>query len=431
MRITARLTLMRGVVNSSTPTLIPPPPHLQRTGKREQRPSLLARIAAMRFLSVSLFIHAIIVLFGGSVVLFTHVTETPDFVAGEGELVTPGDADSPPPATPPNPQDTPAYQAPSPQVATPTVDAITSATALASYHVDSAPTLPNPTKIGTLSSAGKGIESKLAGIGAGGGMKGGKAFFGIHETKDNKGIGLTGSLYDGKQTRTRKPTNMDVNQFGALVSKFVREGWKESVLADYYKAPNTLTTTQIFIPNMPADEGPKAFEVDKEVQPSRWLVHYRAKVSPPHDGNYRFVGAGDDYLVVRLNNKVVLDHGFAQATDWKPEKYYNYGFTGVPNGFARGDKFHAVAGQYYDLEILISERPGGLVFFCLMMEDQDMEYSKDAKGNPILPVFRLADGPMPELEKGQTLPPYDPNAPIWKSQPFRGGSTFSQFFGGK
>jgi hypothetical protein len=182
---------------------------------------------------------------------------------------------------------------------------------------------------------------------------------------------------------------------------------------------------------MSANEGPKAFDVDKEVQPSRWLVHYRAKVSPPRDGNFRFVGAGDDYLVVRLNNKVVLDHGFAKATDWKPDNYYNYGWTGVPNGFARGDKFRAVAGQYYDLEILISERPGGLVFFCLMLEDQDMEYGKDGKGNPILPVFRLADGPMPELEKGQTLPPYDPNAPIWRSQPLRGGSAFSQIFGTK
>lgn len=88
-----------------------------------------------------------------------------------------------------------------------------------------------------------------------------------------------------------------------------------------------------------------------------------------------------------------------------------------------------MVGKYYNLEVLIRERPGGLVFFRLLLEDQDKEYAKDGKGNPILPVFRLADGPMPELAKGQALPPDEPNGPVWKSQPYRGGSSFSQLFG--
>jgi hypothetical protein len=398
----------------------------------EKKPSLLERVAAMRFVSISLIVHAIIVLFGGSVVLVKTIVQTPDFVAGDGELYTPGDASTQaPPDSLPKPQDTPQFGSASPQLTTPTLDAITAVTNSASFQIAAAPAVAKlDGKIADLPAAvGKGIGDKLAGL-KGGGMRGGtKAFFGMRETKDSKAIGLVGNFYDAKQTRSRKPTNVDVNQFSALVTKFVNEGWKESVLNDYYKAPNTLYTTQIFIPNMSANEGPKAFDVDKEVQPSRWLVHYKCRISPPRSGDFRFVGAGDDYLVVRLNNKVVLDQGFAKATDWKPEKYYNYGWTGVPNGFARGDKFHAVAGQYYDMEVLISERPGGLVFFCLMVEEQDTEYRKDAKGNPILPIFRLADGPMPEPEKGQTLPPYEPNGPIWRSQPFRGGSSFSQFFG--
>ena len=385
----------------------------------------------MRFVSVSLFIHAFIVIFGGSIVLVHNALEAPDFTSGDGPLVNPGDTAQEVPKETPHPQDVPNFAPASPAISAPAVDSITTDSMFTNYQVNAKPMAMNSDAVATaIGNATKGIEGKIAGI-TGGGMRGGKGFFGMRETKDSKGIGLTGNFYDAKQTRSRKSTNMDVNQFGTLVSKFVKEGWRESVLADYYKAPNPLTTTQIFIPNMPADEGPKAFEVDKEVQPRMWLVHYHGKISPPHDGNYRFVGAGDDYLVVRFNNKVVLDHGFSQATDWKPEKYYNYGFTGVPNGFARGDKVHAVAGQYYDIDILISERPGGLVFFCLMIEDQDMEYARDPKGNPILPVFRLADGPMPELEKGQTLPPYDPNAPIWKSQSSRSGSTFSQFFGPK
>lgn len=394
------------------------------------KPSLLARIADMRFVSVSVLIHAILVIFGGSVVLMKSAVQPPDFVAGDGELITPEDASSAaPPESPPAPA-IPQYQASISPTALNLSVITTAAARPTGIQVSAAPAVAQlDAKLSSPPGGGKGITDKLAGI-AGGGIKGGtRGFFGMRASKDS--VGLVGTFYDAKQTRSRKPTNIDNKQFADLLSRFVREGWKESILNDYYKAPNNLSATQIFIPNMSADEGPKAFEVDKEVQPSRWLVHYRGKIAPPRDGNFRFVGAGDDYLVVRLNGKVVLDHGFSQTTNWQPQQYYNYGWTAVPKGFARGDKFHAYAGQYSDLEILISEKPGGWVFFCLMLEDQDMEYKKDPKGNPILPVFRLADGPMPELAKGQTLPPYDPNAPIWKSQSIRGTSDFSQMFGSK
>ncbi|MDB6152374.1 MAG: hypothetical protein JWL90_827 [Chthoniobacteraceae bacterium] len=69
----------------------------------------------------------------------------------------------------------------------------------------------------------------------------------------------------------------------AEMSKFIKEGWGESVLRDYFKAPNPLYATRIFIPHISADEGPKAYDLDKEVQPSRWLVHYQGKVLPSKD----------------------------------------------------------------------------------------------------------------------------------------------------
>ena len=233
-------------------------------------------------------------------------------------------------------------------------------------------------------------------------------------------MGKTGSLvgrfYDLKQTRGRKPSGVSPEEYHQIFRKFVREDWNPSILNEYYHPAKALYATQLMIPNMPADEGPKAFELEKEVQPSRWLVHYSGRVSPSESGTYHFVGAGDDVMVVRFNNKVVLDRcWYQQDQTWQPKKNYQYGWTGIPNGFAQGDAIEVQAGEWYDMEVLIGEQPGGLVFACLLLEKDGEEYPKDPKGNPVLPIFRLADVPMPELQPGQTLPPYMPVGPVWNA----------------
>jgi hypothetical protein len=261
-----------------------------------------------------------------------------------------------------------------------------------------------------------GNGTALRGTGGGlGGVPGGKPG-GLFGEKDTKGLGLAGTFYDTKQTRNRKDPQGGENDIHKLVSEFVKEGFKESVFNNCFKAPGTLWATQIVVPTIDADEGPKAFEMEKLVKPSRWLVHYKGKVSPAQDGVYHFVGGGDDYMVVRFNGKLVLDHGWQHATDWKGEKYYNYEAASIPKGFARGDKMELKAGQWYEMEVLIGEEPGGKASFCLLLEQEGIDYRKDKKGNPILPVFRLsANAVLPE-GNGDTLPVYDPVGPIWTVQ---------------
>ena len=113
---------------------------------------------------------------------------------------------------------------------------------------------------------------------------------------------------------------------------------------------------------MPADEGPRAFHVSGEVKPKLWLALYRGRVSPPETGTYHFVGAGDDLLVVRFNGQIVLDgswnpHGVSSVV-----AKYDYGFSKIPNKFVKGPSFSATAGNFYDMEILIGEQPGGEFF---------------------------------------------------------------------
>ncbi len=387
------------------------------------------RLAQARFLTFSALIHTVLIVMGGSVVLFKQMSDPDDFTTG-GPLV----ADAPEAPVPDDPQvpvtPTDTVSPTAPTLTTPPIAAIVSASqAPAAFTLNTA--------TGKSVAPGAGPAEPLRGLGTipktpGSGKMGGTAtFFGDRTQTAN---GFTGTFYDLKQTRSGKPTEVTPAEYQKIFRKFVRENWRESVLTDYFRGTQKLHTPQIFIPNMRADEGPKAFGLADKVKPSRWLAHYKARVSPPADGTYHFVGGGDDVMIVRFNGKVVLDRCWHQQDEeWKATRNYDYGYTGIPNGFARGDAMRLKAGQFYDMEVLIGEQPGGLVFFSLLLEEEGVEYRRDAKGNPILPVFRLAGGPLPEPQTGQTFPPYDPVGPIWKAAPMKtgGGSAFDGLFPSK
>lgn len=383
-------------------------------GEAEPKKSFILRVqlflAEARFFTFSALVHFVIVLVGGSVILFTR--PEPDFAGGsDGPPSVSAEVSAKPPQD--DPLET-SMEMPSPQAASSTIDAIaTTATATNPFTVATA--LPQISTNIDMKKLGTGASGK-AGGGGGGGIPGGTAASRAFGSKDST-VGLAGNFYDIKQTKNRKPTNLNNEDYASIMRKFVRDGWKESTLSNFFKSSAPIYTTQLFMPNLNADAGPKAFDMDKVVEPSRWLIHYDGKVIPPKDGTFYFVGAGDDYLVVRFNGKIVLDHGYSKTTDWQAQKYYDYGFTGVPRGFARGDEIHVRGGQAYDMEILIGEQPGVFVFFCLMIEEKGVEYAKDKKGNPILPIFRLADTVQPPSKPGEELPPFTPDGPVWKSVP--------------
>lgn len=142
-----------------------------------------------------------------------------------------------------------------------------------------------------------------SGMGGGGGGGGGMSFFGFR----GPGGGLVGSFYDLKQTRDKKASGVDANNYTEIVRAWADGGMKESELSKYFKAPATLSAAQFMIPDMAANAAPKAFDVEKDVKPAQWLAVYRGKVQPPKEGNYHFIGAADDVLLVKANGKLVLD----------------------------------------------------------------------------------------------------------------------------
>ena len=282
---------------------------------------------------------------------------------------------------------------------------------------------------GPSSSGGLGGSGNGAGAGAGiGNLKAPiMPLFGFKDAQT--GGTLVGRLYDLKQFRTGKP-NPELEKLGPLVlstketTAFVKSGWSNSALYKFFQAPTTLYATQIFVPVMPAGEAPKAYGVEKEVQPKAWLAHYRGKVSPPVTGAYRFVGVGDDLMAVRIDGKIALDGGGKVVSDFKTDRpaspTYSYEFiakswiTSNRGGVVVGNRIELRAGLFYDIDIVFSEGPGGLFSAMLLFEQEGVTYEKDARGNPILPIFRLADSKTTPVSG---MLPFMPDGPIWRAMP--------------
>ena len=69
------------------------------------------------------------------------------------------------------------------------------------------------------------------------------------------------------------------------------------------------------------------------------------------------------------------------------------------------------------MEVLIGEQPGGFDFATLLQEVEGVQYDKDSRGNPILPVFRMSDAKPASNSPGRTFPPHRDDGPVWKAEP--------------
>ncbi|MDR2863577.1 MAG: hypothetical protein LBV54_06875 [Puniceicoccales bacterium] len=231
---------------------------------------------------------------------------------------------------------------------------------------------------------------------------------------------FVGIFYDFKQNQTGEPTNIDVNRYWNVIDEFISKGWDESVLNRYYRASRTLYTTQIFVPYMGADRAPAAFGVGATIKESRWVIHYKAQVSPPTNGRYRFWGASDDFIAVALDTKNVLVKPFhlnsahtLPKTNWVRTKTTNpEGINAASDRLLAGDWMDLRADQIYDLDILMGERPGGQFFAFLMCEKEGDKYEQDADA-PILPIFQIAHYDTPVPQNG--APKFAKQGPVWKS----------------
>lgn len=295
---------------------------------------------------------------------------------------------------------------------------------------------------------GSGFSGGAAGAGSAGGIGAGGAMAamtpGAFTVFGFKGVpggrGMRGFLYDLKMNPKKEPNENDSTDrnFGLKnILAIEKKNYDPKMLSQYYQAPQELMASRFWIPNDKASLMPQAFGVEKDVKPSMMLLHYRAKVSPPKDAYYRFVGYGDDFIAVRINGRLVMSFDQEMAPDLRKQlglkphtnasrKYFAGEETEASyqskGGHAVTEKIRMEANKQYELEVFLCEWPGGLATFSLMVEMDGFPYKKikvDGREVPIIHLFETdISQPIPEYQNRPgmptLLPPFHPERMLWK-----------------
>lgn len=376
--------------------------------------------------AISLLVHGMILLLIGSIII----------VPGVVKKMTQITAVAPPPTVipePPKMEESPDVKSDdgggSPITDTPenvpantskdtdaTVDALTVVSPTSTGPSMNASPGASSANVGAFTS-GRGGSGGGTGTGIGKGAGAGKGtFFGSTEKLDNS---LIGKFYDLKQTTSQKPTLLGAGgwdaqacaQNGIALHEFVHSGFSAATLSKYFSPKLVLYAPYVFVPGMPADKAPEAFNVQNEVKPSHWVVHYQAMVAPQEDGVYRFTGFADDYLIIGVNGKEVLDgslpidwleHGRLEGKTWIATEWRHHSAEPpypVPRGRPANDSLHLNPGDWIEwkandfkkLDIAFGECPGGLFCGYIFIERKGDKYEKGTNGAPILPIFRIGD----------------------------------------
>jgi len=244
---------------------------------------------------------------------------------------------------------------------------------------------------------------------------------------------LAGYFYDMKQTSDRKPTGMTPELWRPIMAKYIAQGWDDSLLEPYYKSKLPLYTSAFAISTRLSEEGPKAFGLEKEVQPAMWVAHYHARVMAPQEGEYRLVGFGDDLMEVKIKGAYVLDAGWVslsrkvdlhQSLPIVWSKFYGKAGEdrssempgmGPANGFLKmGPTFHMDTAEPVDMDVLIGDQ-GGEVAFFLLIEKVGNTYEKLPDGTPKLPFFQISTAPAPTFQNNEEHPPYSTTPEPWQA----------------
>lgn len=234
--------------------------------------------------------------------------------------------------------------------------------------------------------------------------------FGTHSVKEKI---LQAKFYDLKQTSDGKPANsMTDPEFCNIVAQFVKDKqWDPEFLSKYYSASAPLFAPRLYLPQDESALGPKAFGVEKDVEPFYWLVHYNGKFRALKSGTFRFIGCGDNVLIVRLNKKNVLDGsgGANFALDWSfnsnPRELLGAACA-LGWQLKGGQWFELKKGEHYDIEIITGDAGGGAFSAFLFYEQKGETYPKREDGSGyIYPLVELDNSAMPPINKPSPFNP--------------------------
>ncbi|MEN8253968.1 MAG: SHD1 domain-containing protein [Verrucomicrobiota bacterium] len=209
------------------------------------------------------------------------------------------------------------------------------------------------------------------------------------------GNDFEGVVYSLLYDRKGGTVPMGPDMFREVLRKYVLSGWKDSVLARYYRLPKKLYSTYILVPPIPTAMAPGLFGADG-LEDYYLFVKYEGKLVHKEDIRFRFWGIGDAYIFVNVGGEEVL------LSTWRP---LHAGYFDWWQSSAGGDRTYILgnqrmvvgdwidlkAGEPVDMKVLFGEWHGGYVSGMLLVEVDGVEYPRGRHNGPLLPIFKTAE----------------------------------------
>jgi hypothetical protein len=207
------------------------------------------------------------------------------------------------------------------------------------------------------------------------------------------GNDLEVTFYNLNLTARGTTASMNPDAYQNTLLKFLDSGWDRKVLDKFYKSPTKRYATTIMIPMVTSEVGPNAFGEDMNYG-FCWAAVYEGKIVHKDPITFRFWGASDDVLVVRVDEEVVLNACWPTDTlgkykDWNtkaPINYQDY----LGNQFrVGGDWITMEPGVPKRFQAIVGESPGGQFHAQLLVEVEGEEYELNHRGTELFPVFAM------------------------------------------
>ena len=302
----------------------------------------------------------------------------------------------------------------------------------------------------------KKYEDELAGV-----------FYDLKQTADGEDTGLL-EIQSGKQFNLNRMRTM------AYVWNLPETSGKESVMVPYLKrfvvsnwpsrtdssgaltfnefkqfsrSPVNPLKSYIYQPLVSSESAPKTVSGDPNISDAGWIEINSGYVVAPFTGKFRFVGYGNDALVVRFDNQIVLDYGvYALSLGKKLDDTWDYKLilsgaaaktdalermvlnnpvysrckldTYFPSlfdehGLAKGVPISVTRGKHYPIQILVADIEQDQFGAALFVEPLDSSGAPLTNNVEKLSLFRTSSA-LPAHSSGSAFPDFDESGPIWR-----------------
>jgi hypothetical protein len=260
-----------------------------------------------------------------------------------------------------------------------------------------------------------------------GSFSGSAANFGIRASSTT-GQGLTGTMYYMRREKDGKPIPMyDEEEYLARIVQLLgnKGTLDEKEAGKYLRAGQQLTSFMMLFPPISQEVAPKAFGIEQVPDHRQcWFAIYKGKISSQSTNRFRFVGGGNEILIVKIDGDVKLDGSWSSGFDWPGKGATPTGNRSTESlGFPLyGDK--RAIGKWFKLqpagsniEIVIGAGYRGAFSADLCVEEEGQSYEENVR-----PLFKLegyqkmqkeidAALQLPEIPKAVTL-----NGPTFKAR---------------